>query len=65
MNPIRLRINDDKFRSVIANGYGTKHTPKVGDPPPANDEVDVFVMPDQLERIKRRAQDKGVTVEEV
>lgn len=65
MDPIRLRINDDKFRSTIINGYGTDLYPKITDPPPASNEVDVFVTPDQMERIKRLAQSKGVVVEEI
>lgn len=43
MKPIRLHIDDERYRKIIRGGYGTDLTPNVGDPPPARNEVDVFV----------------------
>ena len=57
----RIKTGDEKFRNLLKGGYGTDLTDQPE--PPTSDEIDVVMDEGQIERMKKLARKKGVSVQ--
>lgn len=57
----RIKTDDEKFSNILKVGYGTDLTNQPE--PPTSDEIDVVMDEAQIERLKKLADKKGVSVQ--